>query len=305
MKLVFFGTADFALPSLRVLANSVCLVVSQPDRPTGRGMSVRPSPVRRLALELGLPTSAPQSCREPEFVAQIAEIQPDALLVAAYGQIMPLRLFDTARHGGINLHGSVLPKYRGAAPIQRAILEGESETGVTLMQMDKGMDSGDIIAIERTPIGADETYSELQDRLAELAAQMAATWMPRIASGDYSRTPQRHEEATHAPRVEKAEAELRWDGQAAQEYNRYRAFTERPGATIATTFGNLRIRRARCRQETGIPGTVLSVAPELTVAFREGSMAWIEVQAEGRKPVTGRELANGWRLRAGDRLEAQ
>ena len=169
MRIVYFGTSDFAVPALRALAEHVVLVVSQPDRPTGRGMKLQSSPVKKLALELGLPVETPEKARTPEFVEQVAAIGADVHVVAAYGQILSVKLLETAKNGGINLHGSILPAYRGAAPIQRSILNGDHETGVTLMQMDKGMDTGDMIAVAKTPIGPDETYGELQTRLSEIA----------------------------------------------------------------------------------------------------------------------------------------
>jgi methionyl-tRNA formyltransferase len=302
LRLVYFGTASFAVPALRRLAPHIVLVVTQPDRPSGRGMRLQPSPVKQAALELGLPVESPERSRSPEFVKRLREAEADALLVAAYGQILSERVLDSARRGGINLHGSILPEYRGAAPIQRCILDGRSETGVTLMQMDRGMDTGDMIAIERTPIGPEETYGELQDRLAEKAADLAEVWMPRIVAGEYPRTPQPDVGATLAPKVTKAEAELRFDEPVEREHNRYRAFTPSPGAFIRTTHGVLRIHRARRAEGDGAPGTVLTVGPELAVGFGGGAMALLEVQPEGKRRMSGRDWANGARLGLGARL---
>ncbi|MBI5705559.1 MAG: methionyl-tRNA formyltransferase [Armatimonadetes bacterium] len=304
MKVVFFGTGEFAVPALRRISDHVVLAVSQPDRPSGRGLKVKASPFKEAAIELGLDVATPEKCKEPDFIARIEALSPDVLLVAAYGQIMPMRLFDCARRGGINLHGSILPKLRGAAPIQRAILDGEPETGVTLMQMDKGMDTGDIIAIERTPIGADETYTELQDRLSHIAAGMAAGFLPRICEGNYPRVPQTPDLATYAPMVTKAEAELSFERSASHEYNRFRAFTDRPGAWARTRFGNVRVRQARWSPCRAPAGSILAVQPSLRVAFADGGMEWIEVQAEGKRPMSGRDFANGQRLKAGDSLLA-
>jgi methionyl-tRNA formyltransferase len=302
MKIVFFGSADFAVPALRQVAEHVVLVVTQPDRPSGRGHRMRPTPVKQIALDLGLPVEEPERCRAPEFVEWLRSLNADALLVAAYGQILSQAVLDSAVRGGINLHGSILPKYRGAAPIQRAILERETETGVTLMQMDKGMDTGDIIAIERTPIGPDETAGELQARLAEMAAGMAGEWLPRIASGNYLRTPQDPEAATLAPKVSKEEAELRFERDAEAEYARFRAFTPSPGPFIVVGGEPIRLRAmGRCAGD-GRPGEILSTAPELVLAFGRGSLVFREVQPPAKKPVTGRDWANGLRLRVGDRL---
>jgi len=303
MRLVFFGTASFAVPALRALAPYVTLVVSQPDRPGKRGMRLQPTPVKEAALELGLPVETPEKSRAPEFVDRLRAENADALLVAAYGQILSQKVLDSAVRGGINLHGSILPRYRGAAPIQRCILNGDDETGVCLMQMDKGMDTGDVIDMGRLAIGPDETYGELQDRLAILAAEMATKWMPRIVTGDYSRKPQDHEGATHAAKVEKAEAELSTERNAAEEYNRFRAFTPSPGPFLQTRHGLLRISRAKLRTDfQGEPGTLVATSPEMVVAFTGGALVIEELQPEGKKRMRGSDFANGARLRPGDRL---
>lgn len=302
MRFVYFGTAPFAVPALERLAPHVVLAVSQPDRPSGRGMKLTPSPVKQRALELGLPVETPDRCRQPEFIEAIRALRADALIVAAYGQIMPVALLESATHGGINLHGSILPAWRGAAPIQRAIQHGDPETGVTLMQMDKGMDTGDMIAIARTPIGADETYGELAERLGVLAGDLAAEWSERLASGEYPRAPQDPALATHAAKVEKAEAELSFIRDVGQEYNRFRAFFPSPGPFVRTRHGHVKLSRARRGSGRGKPGTIVSVQPELEVAFEGGSMLWLEIQPEGKKRMSGRDWANGMRLKVGDSL---
>jgi methionyl-tRNA formyltransferase len=243
----------------------------------------------------------PIKSRTAEFVERLRAEDADVLVVAAYGQILSQAVLDSARRGGINLHGSILPKYRGAAPIQRCLLAGETETGVTLMQMDRGMDTGDMIDIERVGIGPDETYGELQERLAHIAADLAERWITRIVAGDYPRTPQDHEEATHAPKVEKAEAELRFDRPAQGEYDRYRAFTPSPGPFLNTQRGIVRISRMARAEGQGEPGTVLQASP-LVVAFSTGALELVEVQPEGKKRMSGRDFANGARIRPGERL---
>lgn len=302
MKLVFFGTGSFAIPALRNLREHVSLVVTQPDRPSGRGMKLKPSEVKTAALEMGLQVETPEKSRAPEFVERLQSLDADALVVASYGQILSQKVLDSARQGGINLHGSILPKYRGAAPIQRAVLEGEAETGVTLMQMDKGMDTGDMISIVKTPIGADETYGELQDRLALIAGEMAQEWMPRIVAGDYQRIPQDNDQATLAPKIEKAEGQLQFQKDAEDEYRRFRAFTPAPGAFLMTNLGLLKISAARLGTESGEPGVVLSTGGSCQVAFGSGSLHLLEVQPEGKKRMSGRDFANGMRLKPGARL---
>jgi methionyl-tRNA formyltransferase len=308
LKLIYFGTGSFALPALRALAPHVSLVVTQPDRPSGRGMKLQPSLVKIAAQELGVRVESPEKTRAPEFVEILRAENADALVVASYGQILSQVILDSAKCGGINLHGSLLPKYRGAAPIQRAILDQEPETGVTLMQMDKGMDTGDMIAIRSTPIGADETYGELQDRLAAMAAEMAVEWMPKIVAGDYQRQPQDSTLATMAPKVEKQEAELSFHRAASAEYARFRAFTPSPGATLNTSAGKLKLSSMRSSSELHdpnsdfvSPGTVMAVNP-LVISFTEGALEIVELQPEGKKRMSGKDFANGQRLKPGMNL---
>lgn len=299
MKIGFFGTAEFAVPILRAIAPSVIHVVSQPDRPSGRGLQLRPSPVKAAGAELGLPVHTPDRARDPQFVEELRSWHLDALVVAAYGQILPQSVLDATRLGAFNLHGSVLPKYRGAAPIQRCLLAGDRETGVTLMQMDKGMDSGDIIAIEPLPILEGETYGELQERLARKAADLTLHWLPRLDSGDYPRTPQNPEAATYAPKVDRAEGLLDFQEDARRAHCRYRAFSPSPGVWMDTRFGRVKVGRASFDEREGLPGTF--VAPD-SVAFLGGSLRLLEVQPEGKKRMSGSDFANGFRLRHGDSL---
>jgi methionyl-tRNA formyltransferase len=299
MKIVYFGTSDFAVPALRVLAPHVILVVSQPDRPAGRGMKL--SAVKQVALELDLPVETPEKARDPEFVERIANLHPDVLVVAAYGQILSVKLLETATRGGVNLHGSILPKYRGAAPIQRAIFAGESETGVTLMQMAKGMDTGDMIDITQTSIGDHETYGELQTRLSELAAVQIGEWINRIVAGEYPRIEQDHEKATHAAKIDRAETELRFDMPDA--YLRFRAFTPNPSCFLNTVNGRLKLVAARTvtGHQKAMLGEIISVSP-LVVHFAQGAIELTMVQPEGKVKQSGSDWANGQRLTVGNLL---
>lgn len=303
MRIAFFGTGEFAVPALNAVAEDVAMVVSQPDRPCGRGMRLQCSPVRQAALELGLPTQCPERCRVQDFVDCIKELNVDMLLVASYGQILPMALLEAARLGGINLHGSILPEYRGAAPIQRCILDGKAKTGVTVMHMDKGMDTGDMIAVEELEIGADETYGELQMRLAELGAKMAKDWLPRIDAGAAPRTQQEHDKATLAPKITKEEARLSFTRPAQQEYNRFRAFSPSPGAFLALETGGIKVSQARLSDLAGEPGEIVAVNPNLTIAFDSGAIQFIEIQPEGKKRMSGRDYANGARLKPGVMLK--
>ncbi len=301
MRIVYFGTSDFAVPALQALAPHVVLVVSQPDRPTGRGMKLQSSPVKKVALEMGIPVETPEKARAAEFVEQISALEADVHVVAAYGQILSLKLLETAKIGGINLHGSILPAYRGAAPIQRCILNGDTETGVTLMQMDKGMDTGDMIDIVKTAIGPDETYGELQTRLSFIARDQISAWIERLSSGDYLRIPQDHDQATYANKIDRAETELSVQRNGSDEYNRFRAFTPSPSVFLQTSYGRLKIKTAKLSDQDANPGTVVSLNP-LTIAFVRTSLELHSVQPEGKPAMSGADWANGQRLSIGEKL---
>jgi methionyl-tRNA formyltransferase len=302
VRLVYFGTSAFAVPALERLAEHVALVVTQPDRPSGRGMSDKPSDVKQAAINLGLPTKTPEKSRDPQFIEQLRALDADAFIVASYGQILSKSLLAAPKQGCFNLHASLLPKYRGASPIQYAVLNGDTETGVTLMLMDAGMDTGDVIAESRTPIAPDETAGELHDRLAAIAADLIGGWIPRLAHGNFPRTPQVQALASFAPKVTKLDSRLDFDRPAKQEYDRYRAFTPFPGAWIETTHGTLKLKRARRAATPALPGTVASTKP-FEVAFLHGSLVFETVQQEGRKPVSGEDFANGARIVPGDCLK--
>lgn len=280
------------------MAPHVVQVVTQPDRPRGRGMELQPTPVKLEAERLGIPVATPERARNAEFVDFVRGLDADFLLVASYGQILSTALLETGKRGGINLHGSLLPKYRGAAPIQRAIEDGENMTGVTLMQMDKGMDTGDMIAKVETPIGPDETYGELQDRLALLAADLIDDWAVRLGAGDYPRERQDENLATHAPKVDRSETLLDFRDTASLSYRRFKAFTPAPGVSVETNVGTLKLTQCRMGSLSGVPGEILDSSGRLVVGFGNGSLEWLEVQPAGKKRMAGKDFANGYRLRA-------
>jgi methionyl-tRNA formyltransferase len=256
-----------------------------------------------MAANLGIEVQTPERARDAEFVEHIESRGFDALVVASYGQILSARLLGAAKRGGINLHASILPKYRGAAPIARAILGRETETGVTMMQMDKGMDTGDVIAIETMDIGDDETAGELEDRLADLAADMAALWLPRIVQGEVPRVPQDSSLASLAPKLTREEAILSFEMSAEEAYRRFRAFTPRPGATLITTRGPLKLLRCLRSDASGPAGTVLRIGPKgMAIGFQGGGLDLLAAQPENKRPLGWNDLANGWRLNEGDRL---
>ncbi len=305
MRLVFFGSGIFAVPILRALAPHVIAVVTQPDKPTGRKMVLTPTPVKVVAEELGLAIHTPIKARDSEFVDWVRSLDSDALVVASYGQILSQKLLDSAKRGGINLHGSILPEYRGAAPIQRCLIDGKPETGVTLMQMDKGMDTGDMIAIETTPITPEDTYATLEPKLGELAAKMAADWMQRIVEGDYLREPQNHDLATYAPKITKEDGYLNWTEDALTIYHRWQGLSPRPGIVLPTPNGVIKLAKFNVLPSAAgeIPGRILSVKPQVMVAALNGVLELLEVQPEGKPVMAATAWANGARLAIGDNLQ--
>ncbi|MFW5697416.1 MAG: methionyl-tRNA formyltransferase [Fimbriimonadaceae bacterium] len=304
MKVVYFGTSDFAVPPLAAIADRISLVITQPDRVSGRGMKAsRPSPVKRFALKHGLPVETPEKSRSPSFVEKLEALKPDLFVVASYGQILSRRLLDVPKHGCVNLHASLLPKYRGAAPIQRAIENGEIYSGITLMQMEEGLDTGPIISYETTSIGPNETAGELHDRLADLAARLIEAWLPVLARGDYKGTRQDDAEASYARKIAKTDAKVSFEQSADETYNKIRAFTPYPGAFFYDLRGTVQITEARpVDAGEGAPGQVLSVKPELVVACGKGSMRLLKLKPEGKREVSGIDYANGKRLRPGDSI---
>lgn len=285
---------------MEAVAQHVVLVVTQPDRGSGRGRNLRETPVKRAASRLGLPVFTPDRARDPETISRIELLKADALLVASYGQILPEALLNAATRGGINLHASLLPKFRGAAPIQRAILDGETETGITLMQMDRGMDTGDIISMERTDILPDETAGQLEGRLATVAARMAEHWMPKVVSGDYPRHAQDHSLATLAPKLNREEGVLSFGMSAEEAYRRFRACTPRPGCTVSLRIGPLKLLDCRLTGTGPGQGIVGRGEPgEVVVGFETGGLRLRKVQLEGRPPISGQDFANGARLKPG------
>lgn len=311
LRVVFFGTAEFACPALVELEKEegvqVMGVVTQPDRRAGRGLKPRPSPVKVVARQLGLPLWQPIRCRDDAFLAQMKEVAPELIVVAAYGQILPPALLALPPHGCLNIHGSLLPKYRGAAPIQRAIAEGEEQTGVTIMLMDEGLDTGPILAQEATPIWPDDNAQTLHDRLALMGASLLVDILPDYLRGKIRPRPQPAEGASYAPKVSPAEAEIDWRRSAVELDRLIRAFTPWPGARTRLPFSErprLKILKAEpLEREGGEPGVILESGPEtLLVACGRGVLQIHRLQREGGKPLSAAEFLRGCRLPAGTRL---
>ncbi len=306
MKVLFYGTPQFALPTLEaVLAgHRVVAVVTQPDRPAGRGRHVSASPVKARALTAGIPVLQPERLRDPAWVDPIRALGADVAVVVAFGQILPKAVLDAPTRGSINVHASLLPKYRGAAPIAWAVIRGETETGITTFQMDEGMDTGPILLAERTPIHPGETAGELALRLSAIGARVLIDTLGRLDA--LTPIPQRHESATLAPRLRKEDGYLDWSAPAETLVNRIHGCNPWPGALTMAPSGRLRVWRARpaTRVDTAAPGTLVPGEATLLVAAGEGAVEPIEVQPESRRAVSWADYLRGARLRAGDRLSA-
>jgi len=307
MRIIFMGTSRFAVPTLEAVVRAghqVLLVVTQPDRPSGRGLQVHASPVKQAAERLGLPVFQPEKIREESAVQRIRSLAPlDAIVVAAFGQIVPKAILDIPRLGCINVHASLLPKYRGAAPILHAIAAGETRTGVTTMLMDPGLDTGDILLQEETEIGPEETAGELEERLAEMGAALLIRTLDALESGTACPTPQDHSRATLAPSIKREAGEIDWQQSAAAIVNKARGYNPRPGCYTFLKGQTVKIWRARLGRESGRigpPGAVLSVDSEgVEVAAGQGSVVLVEVQPEGRKRMSAADFARGARLEPG------
>ena len=301
-RLIFAGTPDFAVPALRQLLASGCApmaVYTQPDRPAGRGRHLRPSPVKIQALAAGIAVYQPVTLRDPGVQAELAALAPDLLVVAAYGLILPPAVLAIPRLGCVNLHASLLPRWRGAAPIQRAMLAGDAETGICLMAMDAGLDTGPVYTRAAVPIDRRMTGGDLHDRLATLAAELLQTALPDLLAGRLIPQPQDPALATYAPKLDKAEAELDWRQPALDLERRVLAFNPHPIAHTRLDGQPLRIWRAVADLEpvTAPPGTVVHEDPSgIVVATGAGQLRLTEVQCPGGKPMPAAAFLNARRL---------
>lgn len=309
MRAVFFGTPEISVPSLDALASmfEVVGVVCQPDRPAGRGMQLRAPAVKARALELGLDVYQPEKVRDGSLVRYLQERSPDFALVIAYGRILDERVLAAPRLGCVNLHASLLPLYRGAAPIQRALIDGQPETGVCLMQMDAGMDTGPVLATHRLPITDGDDAGSLFDKLALLAAEVTRVELPRFVAGELQPAPQDHARATHAPPIERSDTWLDPAMPAEALVNRVRGLSPRPGARIEIHRGDepprmLRVARAHAEPGELPVGRVQISGGRLLVGTGRGLFSIDEAQLEGRKQLPARDLLSGRALQEGDLL---
>ncbi|MBW7901903.1 MAG: methionyl-tRNA formyltransferase [Rhodocyclaceae bacterium] len=294
MKLIFAGTPEFAVAALAALADAghdIALVLTQPDRPAGRGMALQASPVKRLAEARGLPVFQPPTLKDAEAQARLAAVGADAMVVAAYGLILPQAVLDLPRHGCLNIHASLLPRWRGAAPIQRAILAGDLETGVCIMQMEAGLDTGPVLLAEATPIAADDTAATLHDRLAALGARLivdalARLPLPAVVQPDAG--------VTYAAKIDKAESAIDWTRPAAEIDRQIRAFDPFPAAQSTLAGAPVKLWRAVPVAGHGRPGEVLAAGRDgIVVACGDGALCVGELQKAGGKRLSAAQFLAG------------
>lgn len=303
MRVVFAGTPEFAALALGAIADAghdIPLVLTQPDRPAGRGMALRTSPVKRLALQRGIEVCQPVTLRDEAVQAKLREIGAEVMVVAAYGLILPQAVLDLPRHGCINIHASLLPRWRGAAPIQRAILAGDAESGVCIMQMEAGLDTGPVLLSAATPITGEDTAASLHDRLAALGAQLAVACLarlplPAVAQPDTG--------VTYAAKLEKAEARIDWREPAAAIDRRVRAFNPFPGAQAQLGEIGIKIWKASPVAGKGFPGEILAAGKDgIVVACGEGALRVGELQKAGGKRLPAGQFLAGTPLAVGQRF---
>ena len=306
MRIVFAGTPEFAAQALAAIlaaGQSVPLVLTQPDRPSGRGMALKASPVKQLALEHGLQVHQPASLKSAESRQPIIDASPDVMVVAAYGLILPQTALDIPRLGCINIHASLLPRWRGAAPIQRAVLAGDAETGVTLMRMEAGLDTGPMLLKGRLPITDADCAATLHDKLAALGARLMVEALPRLARGELPGEPQPAEGVTYAAKLEKSEAALDWRQTAVALSRAVRAFDPFPGTVARIEGQTIKVWRAEPAPGAGEPGTVLAANVDgILVACGEGALRLVELQKSGGKRLQAADFLHGFALKPGQRF---
>ncbi len=307
-KIIFMGTPDFALPALRALhknGQDVVLVVTQPDRPKGRGRKIFPTPVKEMATRLGYEVIQPDSIQTSAFETVVTKNQPDIIVVVAFGRIIPKNILALPKLGTINIHASLLPKYRGPAPIQWAIINGESETGITLILMDEGLDTGDILLSSAVAIDSDDTSGTLHDRLADLGADLLLQVLKLFETNGITSTPQDHSRATYAPLLKKKDGRMDWKMPAQSLEAFIRGMSPWPGAF--TYYGDKRLKIFKAAplevDTTELPGTVIKGFPgELRVAAGKGALSIVEIQGESGRRLPVEDFLKGQHLPEGTRL---
>jgi methionyl-tRNA formyltransferase len=303
MRVIFMGTPDFAVPVLDALADAgheILAVVAQPDKPRGRGKKLQSPATVLRARELGLPVKQPRAVRSGPFVEWMTAVGADVAVVVAYGRILIPALLDAPRHGCINVHASLLPRYRGAAPIQWAVVRGESQTGVCTMQMAEGLDTGDVLLECETPIGPNETAGELFERLAPLGAALAVETLDKLTT--LTPQPQDHAQHTLAPLISKADARVDWQAPAQSIHDMVRGFHPWPVAHTSLAGEVLKVHRAQVVDGLGEAGTVIEAGGRVVVACGTGALELMEVQLPGKRAMSGRDLVNSGRIAVGQSL---
>jgi methionyl-tRNA formyltransferase len=308
VKIIFAGTPGFAARCLEALLESrhqVSGVLTQPDRPAGRGLEPAAPPVKQLAAARGIQVDQPANLKDAPLQEELKERKPDIIVVVAYGLILPQVVLEIPRYGAVNIHASLLPRWRGAAPIQRALLAGDRETGVSIMQMDAGLDTGPVLLQERIPILEDDTAGTLHDRLAGLGAKLIVRALSDLEAGELRTVPQTAEGVTYAAKLDKRESRVDWRESALAVSRRVRAFDPSPGARARLRGVELKIWRCAAVPGRGIPGEVLNAHPSgLVVACGEGALLITELQRSGGKRLAAAEFLRGFPLSAGERFEA-
>lgn len=296
IRIVFMGSPDFAVPALRALAAHyfVCGVVTQPDRPSGRGMTLSPPPVKVAALELGLPVIQPEKLRTPEAVQPLIDWAPDLIVVAAFGQILRANVLDLPRYGCVNIHASLLPRHRGAAPIQAAILAGDAETGVTIMKMDVGLDTGPMIRRRAIPIEGQDTGGSLFEKLSHLGGELLLETLPPYLAGEIQPEPQPVEGVSYFGMIKKEDGLLAFTSTAQELERRVRAFSPWPGTSMSWNGGSLKIQRAHVVDGRAGVGERLVVDGLPAVGCAAGVLVLDELQPAGKKPMLGKAFLSGY-----------
>ena len=314
MKIVFMGTPNFALPSLRRVlkdGHQIHTLVTRPDRPKGRGRKIAPPPTKELAISQGIPVEQPTDLRRHDFYNRLKSLRPEVIVVVAYGKILPQELLDMPPYGGVNLHASLLPKYRGACPINWALINGEQETGVTTIKMNAEMDAGDILLARRVAIGAIETAEELEERLSLVGAELLSETLARLQDGRLAPRPQDHSQATFAPRLKKEEGRIDWGKGASQIFNAIRGLVPWPGAYSTFRGKTVIFRRGElfdvpAGEELPVrePGEIVALDKRgIVVQCGDGAyLLIVELQPESRRRMGAVDFINGYRVKPGERF---
>ena len=311
LRIIFMGTPRFALPSLQILVDGsvqIAAVVTQPDRPAGRGQHIALPPIKELALKHHLPVLQPVKVRDAQFIAQVKEFSPDLIVAVAFGQILPRALLDIPAYGCVNVHASLLPFYRGAAPINWVLINGEIETGVTIMLLDEGMDTGDMLLQEKLPLMPTDTVVTLHDRLAQNGARLLGKALDGLGSAGWKRIPQDHAKATYAPLLKKEDGLIQWQKSAREIHNQIRGMNPWPGCFTYFNGKLLKVFAVEVGEQHAkeTPGSIVEISEKgIAVATGTGALILKEIQLEGKKRMPAEEFIKGKTIKPGDVLSSE